>query len=85
MSNFKTRMGWHNAKCAGYRACRDGHPLSANPYRRNVEMGCYSWWDSGWWEAENEIAVEQNRAVREIDGAITLIGENIERQKQFNT
>lgn len=83
MANFKTRMGWHNATCAGRKACREGNLLSANPYRRNVETGCHSWWDAGWWESENELAIEENRAVREIDGAITLIGDNIERQKKF--
>jgi hypothetical protein len=82
MPGFKNRLRWEIAREAGARAARAGLPLSANPHKPS-EMGCYHHWINGWWEAENQLAVEEHRAVRTMDGGICLIGDNIERQKEF--
>lgn len=81
MANFKTRMGYHNARCAGYKAARDGKLLSANPWTN--PNGNRMFWESGWWNAENEMAVEENRLVRHMPTGLCLIGDNIARQKRM--
>ena len=81
MANFKTRMGYHNARCAGRKAARDGKLLSANPWTN--PNGNRTFWEAGWWEAENEMAVEENRLVRQQPTGLCLIGDNIARQKRM--
>ena len=81
MANFKTRMGWDNAKHRGRDDFRAGKVLSDNPYYRGGD--CSHWWNAGWWEEENAAAIRENRPVRVIDGACTLIGDNIRRQAEF--
>jgi hypothetical protein len=82
MANERQRQGWRKAKRDGAKAMREGKLPEDNPWKIS-DTGNNSWWTSGWWEAENEAAVREGRAVRTINGGCVLIGDNIERQKLF--
>jgi hypothetical protein len=87
MSNRRTgpnrrTITWRKAKQEGIEAAWKGELPKDNPYRPS-QRGCFTWWDLGWWEAENWIAIKEERPVRIIDGSRTLIGDNIARHRQF--